>query len=108
MRSVALLFLLIGSWIGGSWIALAETPIAGIDEAIADLSEITGWKPLKKVRHDTMTRATLKRYLEQKVKEELRPEEIRAEELVLKKLGLVPQEFDMARTMVDLLTEQAA
>ena len=90
------------------WIAAAQTPFAGVDYAVAELSEITGWKPLKKVQCDTMDRVALKRYLEQKVKEEVKPEEIRAEEVALKKLGLAPQEFDLARTMVDLLTEQAA
>ena len=79
-----------------------------MDDAVSMLSEITGWKPLKKVQCDTMDRVALKRYLEKKVKEEIKPEEIRAEEVMLKKFGLAPQDFDLARTMVDLLTEQAA
>lgn len=103
MRAAASFLLLTGFWL-----AAAETPFTGIEGAVADLSEITGWKPLKKVQYDTMDRVMLKRYLEQKVKDELKPEEIRAEEVVLKKLGLVPKDFDLARTMVDLLTEQAA
>ena len=90
------------------WIAAAQTPFEGVDSAVAELSRDYGWKPLKKVQCDTMDRVALKRYLEQKVKEEVKPEEIRAEEVALKKLGLAPQEFDLARTMVDLLTEQAA
>jgi hypothetical protein len=90
------------------WIAAAQIQNAGIDEAVVELSEITGWKPLKKVRHDTMDRTALKRYLEEKVKDEIKPEEIRAEEIALKKFGFVPQDFDLSRTMIDLLTEQAA
>ena len=91
------------------WLAAAaETPFAEIDQAINDLADITGWKPLKKVQYDTMDRVALKRYLEEKIKEEVKPEEIRAEEIALKKLGLVPPSFDLSRTMVDLLTEQAA
>ena len=96
------------SWLVAPWIAAAQAPFEGIDDAVAELREITGWKPLKKVQCDTMDRVALKRYLEQKVKDEIKPEEIRAEEIALKKLGLVPQDFDLARTMVDLLTEQAA
>ena len=103
MRLVPFLLLL-----GSPWIAIAQIQNAGIDEAVVELSEITGWKPLKKVQHDTMDRTTLKRYLEEKVKEEIRPEEIRAEEIALKKLGFVPQNFDLSRTMIDLLAEQAA
>ena len=94
------------------WIAAADTTRASafteIDQAVATLSEITGWKPLKKVQYDTMDRVALKAYLEGKVREEVKPEEIRAEEVILKKIGLVPQDFKLAQTMVDLLTEQAA
>ena len=42
------------------------------------------------------------------LKEAVKPEEIRAEEVTLKKLGLVPQDFDLRKTTDDLLTEQAA
>jgi hypothetical protein len=103
MRVAPFLLLLIAPWI-----AIAQTPFAGLDEAVSVLSQITGWKPLKKVQCDTMDRVALKHYLERKVKEEVKPEEIRAEEVMLKKFGLAPQNFDLARTMVDLLTEQAA
>jgi hypothetical protein len=97
------LLLLVSARIGDT-----QTAFEGVDEAVAELASITGWKPLKKVQYDTMNRVALKRYLEQKVKDEIKPEEIRVEELALKKLGLVPQDFEFARTMVDLLTEQAA
>jgi hypothetical protein len=42
------------------------------------------------------------------VKEEVKPEELRADELALKKFGFVPQDFDLLKSTVDLLTEQAA
>jgi hypothetical protein len=42
------------------------------------------------------------------VKDVAKPEEVRAEELTLKKFGLVPAGFNLARNTVDLLTEQAA
>jgi hypothetical protein len=42
------------------------------------------------------------------VKDVSTPEELRAEELTLKKFGLVPPDFKLADTTVDLLTEQAA
>src|SRR5207245_9748174 len=37
-----------------------------------------------------------------------KPDEIRAEEMTLKKFGLVPPDFNLAKNTVDLLTEQAA
>ena len=36
------------------------------------------------------------------------PRDLRAEELTLKKFGLVPPDFDLAKNTVELLTEQAA
>jgi len=47
-------------------------------------------------------------FLKKKVKEVSTPAELRAEELTLKKFGLVPADFDLAKTTVDVLTEQAA
>ena len=103
MRLVPFLLLIVAPWV-----AVSQTRFAGMDEAVSVLSEITGWKPMKKVECDTMDRVALKRYLERKVKEDIKPDEIRAEEVMLKKFGFAPQDFDLARTMVDLLTEQAA
>lgn len=86
----------------------SESPFAGIDDSIASLSRMTGLRPLKKVQYDTIDRTRLKTYLDQKVKEELKVEDIEAEELTLKKFGLVPKDFNLRSTMVDLLAEQAA
>src|SRR5262249_38289274 len=43
-----------------------------------------------------------------RVKEVATPEELRAEELTLKKFGLVPPDYNLAESTVELLTEQAA
>ena len=79
-----------------------------IDEILADLTEITGLKPLRAVPHDLIDRQQVKQFLEQRIKDEIKPEELRAEELTLKKFGLVPRDFDLQKTTVELLTEQAA
>jgi hypothetical protein len=84
------------------------SPFAGIEEAVAQLSKITGLKSVKKVPHDTITKAQFKLYLEETIKDQVKPEELRAQELALKKLGLVPPAFNLMSTTVDLLTEQAA
>lgn len=99
------------------WIS-AQTPAAaaaakgleadGIDEAVAQLSKITGLERLRKVQKDTITRSGIKQFLEEKIKEEVRPEDIRLEELSLKRFGLVPKDFDLKSATVDLITEQAA
>lgn len=79
-----------------------------IDEILADLGKITGLKPPKRVASDTISKEGLKRFLEDRIRELVKPEEIRAEEITLKKLGLVPADFDLKKMTVDLLTEQAA
>ena len=79
-----------------------------IDNAIQTLAEITGLEPLKKVDHSTITREGVRKFLEERIREEIKPEEIRLEEIVLKRFGLVPEEFDLRATTVNLITEQAA
>jgi hypothetical protein len=79
-----------------------------IDGIMADLSKITGLKPLRRVEYTRISRPDVKRFLEDRVKEAVKPEEIQAEEAALKKLGFAPPDFDLKRTTVDLLSEQAA
>ncbi len=90
--------------------ALAEEPalFKEIDPLVKELSEITGLRPLKKVEPAFIHRDKLKAFLEDRMKEAVKPEEIRAEELTLKKFGFVPADFDLKKTTLDLLTEQAA
>lgn len=82
--------------------------LAQIDSSMAELGKITGLQPLHKVPADTIDKPHLKRFVEDQIKHELKPQEIRIEETSLKKLGLVPDGFDLARSTVDLMTEQAA
>jgi hypothetical protein len=86
----------------------AKGAFSDIDDSLARLSKITGFKQVRKVQFDTIDKPRLKVFLEEQIKQDVKPDEIRAEELALKKLGLVPQNFDLARNTVDLMTEQAA
>jgi hypothetical protein len=79
-----------------------------IGDILQDLHEITGFKIKHRVPAEIITRDKVKEFLQQRMKEASSPEEIRVEELTLKKFGLVPQDFDLAKNTVDLLTEQAA
>ena len=72
-----------------------------------DLSAITGLEFRHPVPAATMSRAELKRYINEQVKENTKPKEIHATEATLKLLGLVPQKFDLRKTTIDLLSEQA-
>lgn len=79
-----------------------------IEQVLADLTEITGLKPAKKVAYDTIDKARVNQFLNERIQEFIKPEEIRAEEVALKKFGFVPQDFDLKKTSIDLMTEQAA
>ena len=75
---------------------------------LRDLRDITGFKIHHSVPAEIITRDKVKQFLEKRMKEVASPEDLRVEELTLKKFGLVPQDFDLAKNTVDLLTEQAA
>lgn len=79
-----------------------------VPKILATLSEITGWKDPKPVPADIITRDQLHRFIVDRMKEQMKPEDIRIEDLTLKMFGLVPQNFDLQKATVDLLTEQAA
>ena len=81
---------------------------AEIDRTVRELADISALKLHKPVASDLISKDKVNEFLKKKVKEVSTPEEIRAEELTLKKFGLVPQDFDLAKTTVDVLTEQAA
>ncbi len=80
------------------------TQAAGIAR---ELTEISGLKLLHTVPCDFITKEKVNEFVKQRVKAAASREELRAEELVLKKFGFVPPDFDLARSTVDLLTEQA-
>ena len=79
-----------------------------IGDILHDLHDITGFQIKHRVPAEIITRDKVKEFLQQRIKEASTPEEIRVEELTLKKFGLVPQDFDLEKNTVDLLTEQAA
>jgi len=81
---------------------------AEIDEIMGALQKITGLAPLRKVEYTRIGRDQVRTFLEQRVKEVVKPEELAAEEAALKKFGFVPEDFDLKKTTVDLMTEQAA
>ncbi len=79
-----------------------------IDAALADLAEISGFRIKTPVAAESITREQVKTFLDGKMKSAVKPEEIRAEELTLKMFGFVPQDFDLKKSTLELLTEQTA
>ena len=72
------------------------------------LTKISGMKLLHPVPCAFITKEKINQFLKQRVHEDENPEDIRDEELVLKRFGFVPQDYNLADSTVDLLTEQAA
>src|SRR5208283_2729603 len=86
----------------------AKAMCAQVPGIAAELTEISGMKLHHPVPCDFITKEQVNQFLKKRIKETSSPEEVRAEELTLKKFGLIPQDFDLAKNEVDLLTEQAA
>lgn len=79
-----------------------------IDPTMDELATLTGLKRKGPVDRDFITKENLKKFLETRITETVKPEEIRVEELALKMFGFVPESYDLKSSTVDLLTEQAA
>jgi hypothetical protein len=92
--------------------ACAEQAVAGLcaqaGKIAGELAQISGLKLHHPVPCDFISKEKVNEFLRKRVKDVSTPEELRAEELTLKKFGLVPPDFKLADTTVDLLTEQAA
>jgi hypothetical protein len=87
---------------------VGKSVCAQVPGITAQLTAISGMKLHHPVPCAYITKEQINLFLNQRVKETETAEDQRAEELTLKKFGLVPQDFDLAKNEVDLLTEQAA
>jgi hypothetical protein len=79
-----------------------------VGEITATLSDITGWTVRKRVPSEMLSKTSFRRFVESHMKDKSSREDVRIEELTLKMFGLVPQDFNLARETVDLVSEQAA
>lgn len=79
-----------------------------LDGIVKSLSEISGLEQKHHVAYGRMSKRQLRQFLAKRIKNGLKPEELRADELSLKLFGLVPQDFDLKKSTLELLTEQAA
>lgn len=112
-RWPALFLLVFTGWVQSGWSQPSETegklPTAGeIDSTLKELSEITGFPVRRQLPFEMVTRDQVNQFLKDQIKRSVKPDEIRAEEITLKKFGFVPPDFDLKKTTIDLLTEQAA
>ncbi len=88
--------------------APAQELFAHIGAIKAGLSEISGLEFTHEVPYALITKDQLHHYLEERLHETMKPADLHAEELTLKMLGLIPPDYDLRQSTLDLLTEQAA
>jgi len=109
MRKLLVWALLAAFWIGRGAAAPAKDPVCGeVGPIVAEMAEISGLTERSKVKCEAITRDRVKEFLEERVRDSVKPADIQAEEAALKKLGFAPPDFDLKKTTIDLLTEQAA
>src|SRR5947199_5002903 len=77
-------------------------------EVLKETSELRQLPILRPVKSDTQSRAEIERFLIKNMDEDTTPAEMHATEVSLKKLGLVPQDFQFRPFIIKLLTEQVA
>lgn len=84
--------------------AIVSTTVA----VLAETSEIRALPILRPVKSGAQSRADIERMIIKNQREQTTPGEMRAAEIVLKKLGLVPADFQYQPFIIKLLTEQVA
>ncbi|HEX4230913.1 MAG TPA: hypothetical protein VHZ07_19705 [Bryobacteraceae bacterium] len=85
-----------------------DTIFSQINAIVKTLSAITGLPEKHPVTYAEISKKQLRQFLVKRIKKTLKPAELHADELSLKMFGLVPQDFDLKQSTIDLLTEQAA
>ena len=85
----------------------ASTALAKIDEMIGDVEQIMGLKALRPISRDILTRDEINELISGRLKEGNNTENLDDEELFLELFGFVEKRFDLAKEVVNTLTEQA-
>ncbi|HEY0097374.1 MAG TPA: hypothetical protein VGB76_00355 [Pyrinomonadaceae bacterium] len=82
--------------------------VAATSEVLKETSEIRQLEVLRAVKSGAQSRAEIERMLVRNLDEQTTPADLHASELALKKLGLVPADFQFRSFLIALLTEQVA
>src|SRR5256714_9445499 len=82
--------------------------IAATQEVLKETSDLRQLSILRPVQSSTQSRTEIERAVVKNLDEDITPADMHAAEVTLKKLGLVPQDFQYRALMTRLLTEQVA
>ncbi|MDQ5838965.1 MAG: hypothetical protein M3379_19480 [Acidobacteriota bacterium] len=92
--------------------AVVNPKTAAVREATAEVlketSELRKLPVLRQVRSGAQSREEIEQMLVRNLGESVTPAEMRASEMTLKKLGMVPADFQLRPFLIKLLTEQVA
>ncbi|HEX8815346.1 MAG TPA: hypothetical protein VF753_07590 [Terriglobales bacterium] len=86
----------------------AEALFQSVDQILKFVSEDTGLPIKSEVKRRLASREEVVAYLEKSMSEDKDAKRLQRSELVLKKFGLLPQDFDLKTFLVSLLREQVA
>ncbi len=103
------------AWFLASLLVISQLGLAAelpsrerIQALFGEVAGITGLPPRKPVRYQGIRRNELSRDLQRRIQRTASDREVRDEELALQWMGLVPPDYNLRQSTVDLLTEQAA
>ncbi|MCY4189526.1 MAG: hypothetical protein OXD30_13690 [Bryobacterales bacterium] len=83
-------------------------PVFGqIESMLEELRDIMGFGPRRPVAHKTISKAAFRKLYAKRMRQSQKPAEIERQLLFLRLFGLVPDDFDYQKTVLDLLSEQA-
>ncbi len=82
--------------------------LAQADKILQQMSQITGLPIKSPVKKQIINRKEIEKYLVENIHEETKPEELHAQEALVRALGLVPQDFNLEKFLINFYTEQAA
>jgi len=82
--------------------------VAATEEVLKETSDLRQLSIVRAVQSSTQSRTEIQRAVVKNLDEDISPADMHAAEVTLKKLGLVPQDFQYRALMTRLLTEQVA
>ena len=88
--------------------AAAEKLFRSVDEILQFVSKDTGLPIQNSVKRELASRDTVERYMLQHMREDEDSIRLKRAEVVMKKLGLLPQTFDLEPFLLKLMREQVA
>lgn len=88
--------------------AQAKELFRSVDEILQFVSQDTGLPIRHKVKRKLITRDQVERFVEKRLKEDKDTQRLERSQLVLKKFGMIPQDYDLHSEFLKLLSEQVA